>query len=385
MTRADTDKNAGIYIHIPFCRSKCPYCDFYSLPSLALEEAYTDALCRELKTKESLQGQVVLPADKITADSIYLGGGTPSQLKPVSAVKILTAAQEGFKVTPEAEITAECNPSSEGLSEFLSAAHSVGLGRLSIGLQSADSAERRALGRLGGAEEAAKAVKTAQSLGIHNISVDIMLGIPFQTGASLKKSLDFALSLNVSHISAYMLKIEPGTLFYRRRESLSLPDEDSTADMYLFMCRYLQDKGMRQYEISNFCFDGLYSRHNMKYWTLDDYLGFGASAHSFYNGRRFYFSRDINAFIAGAPAVFEDTGGGAGEYIMLGLRLDTGIEFSVLYERFGVRADEKFYSWAKKLVTAGFIRLSQSSFSLTHSGFLVSNSIIGKAIDLLIN
>lgn len=365
-------QNTGIYIHIPFCRSKCPYCDFYSLRTQEKADAYTDAVTDEIKTLRRLSDFVDESARTEKADSVYFGGGTPSVMGEKRLSDLLSAVMNNFTVDNNAEITAEVNPSIKSPDSFFGGIAQAGFNRVSIGMQSAVDAERRALGRTAGADDVKAAVKSARRAGIHDISLDVMLGIPMQTEKTLAYTLDFALSLGITHLSCYMLQIEEGTVFYSRRDSLKLPTEDETADMYLFMCERLKSKGMRRYEISNFCFDGNVSRHNMKYWTLAPYIGIGPSAHSFYGGKRFFFERDTDAFCRGDRAVFDCLGGTDEEKTMLAMRIDSGAAISEL--------SEKSRSKLPLLKKAGLISERGGRVALTDSGCLVSNSVIAELI-----
>lgn len=366
-----TDK-AGIYIHIPFCRSRCPYCDFHTEVARGCRDDYIDALVDEMKTRRRMRE--FTGEGKISADTLYFGGGTPSLLTPSQLERLMLTAKEEFSLPENAEITMECNPSSPGLSELLSMAVRLGVNRISLGMQSFSDSERKALGRLGTGRTVEDAVRLVKSLGIDNISLDVMVGVPESSTASLRQSLDFAISMDVPHISAYLLKIEEGTFFHKRADSLLLPSEDEVCDMYLFMSDYLRQKGYLHYEISNFCKDGLYSRHNMKYWEGAPYLGFGAAAHSFFNGKRFYFPRDTFAFTEGKKYISDGTGGDSDEEIMLSLRTYKGISLS--------HRNEKFISKAKLFVKNGLALIENDRLVLTGEGFLVSNSIISELINL---
>ena len=364
---------AGLYFHIPFCSSKCPYCDFYSLVSKGCTEEYVNALCDEMKTRRRLS-EFLPSEEKALVDTVYFGGGTPSLLSGEQVKKILYTARESFLVSEDAEITAECNPSSPGLSEFLKASADAGVNRISLGMQSSSDNERRKLGRRGTGDSVKNAVELVRSVGINNISLDIMIGVPESSIETLKASLDFALSLEVSHISAYMLKIEEGTFYHKNVEKLCLPDEDMVCDMYLFMSSYLRENGFFHYEISNFCKDGFHSKHNMKYWEGAPYIGIGAAAHSFFNGKRFYFKSDLNAFINGEKAVFDGTGGDGEEEILLSLRTFRGISLSDKNSRFIKKAE----LFAKN----GFATIKGDSFVLTAEGYLVSNTIISELLSV---
>ncbi|MGN1117017.1 MAG: radical SAM family heme chaperone HemW, partial [Acutalibacteraceae bacterium] len=277
----------GIYIHIPFCQSKCPYCDFYSMRSdEETMERYTDAVIREI---EKCDGD-------ISADTLYFGGGTPSVLGAERLYRMIEAVRKKFRlVSPE--ITVECNPASTSL-DFYKKLSDCGVNRISLGMQSAVDAERRILGRISDRKVIRENVENIKKAGIDNISVDLMIGVPFQDSESLLASIMFITQLDVQHVSAYMLKIEEGTFFHKKQNLLPFPDEDDTCDMYLFLCDYMEKLGFKQYEISNFAKNGYKSRHNLKYWHDEEYISFGPSAHSFSDGRRYYYERDIEKYIS---------------------------------------------------------------------------------------
>ena len=357
----------GLYIHIPFCEKKCNYCDFYSFSADEdTKNRYIDAVLRALSEySEKI---------KCKADTLYIGGGTPSLLSPAQIERIVTVARELF-LTDGAEITVEANPHSS-LPEFLKAAAGAGVNRMSFGLQSSNENELASLGRRATPKELENAVKSAFSAGIENISADVMLGIPHQTEASLRSTLDFALSLGAKHISGYMLKIEKGTPFYKMRDSLSLPDEEQTASLYETMCDILTSRNTLQYEVSNFAQKGYESRHNLKYWRDEEYLGIGAAAHSYINGRRFYYRADINAFLSGENPIDDGEGGSEEEYIMLKLRLCEGIDFREFEKKFSHPFDEEKKEKARFFSKKGLVNIDESHFSLTRNGFLISNSLI---------
>ena len=364
----------GLYFHIPFCQSKCPYCDFYSLTDKGLRESFVAALCDEMRSLDRI-GEFVKKGSVPEVDTVYFGGGTPSLLTPSQLRRILSCARENFSISEDAEITVECNPSSPDLREFLKCAATYGVNRISLGMQSSSGSERKRLGRKGSAQDVLNAVSYARKAGIDNISLDVMVGVPDSNTETLRDSLRFATELGVPHISAYMLKIEEGTFYHKNIEKLNIPDEDEAADMYLFMSEYLREKGYLHYEISNFCKDGLYSRHNMKYWEMAPYIGFGPSAHSFWGGKRFYFPRDINAFIKGEKAVFDDIGGDEEERLMLSLRTYKGVSLE--------NRNKKFIELTEKFVSTGLGEKRDGCFVLTPSGMLVSNSIILKLTEAI--
>lgn len=356
-------KQLGIYIHIPFCRSKCPYCDFFSLADDSAAQAYTEAVCAHL-AQANLQGEYA-------ADTLYFGGGTPSVLQGEQLAAMIGSAKAHFGAGI-AEITIECNPSDVERA-FLERVHQAGANRLSFGMQSAVESERRALGRRADRAQVAQAVRLAQEAGFANISLDVMLGIPGQTARSLHESLDFCTALGVQHISAYILKIEEGTYFGKHRDRLTLPDEDATADLYLQAVEELEQAGFLQYEISNFAKAGFESRHNLKYWRLEEYLGIGAAAHSFMSGKRFYYPRDIAYFTEKKQPLPDGTGGDRQEKIMLGLRLKEGIENKLLSE--SAKAQLPF------LTEQGLISCTAERTALTPRGCLLSNAIIAALIE----
>ncbi|MBQ2848521.1 MAG: radical SAM family heme chaperone HemW [Clostridia bacterium] len=358
----------GLYIHIPFCNGKCPYCDFYSVtPQDETVKSYVLAICKKLDKTDRIY------------DTVYFGGGTPSLIGSDNIAKIMSHIIR----TPDCEATLECNPSDTGainsVFDFDIVAKS-GINRISMGLQSAVDVERQALGRRGGCDDVERAIKRVKRAGIDNISLDLMLGIPNQTEESLKKSIDFCKSSGAKHVSAYILKIEENTPFYRIKDKLSLPDEDETCDLYLYAVSELEKSGFYQYEISNFSQKGFESRHNLKYWHCEEYLGIGASAHSFTDGKRFYYERSIDGFIREKPPVDDGFGGDEEEYIMLALRLSEGLIFGEFEKRFNKPLSENIILKAKELEKHKLIKVTDKSISLTSEGFLVSNSVIYELI-----
>ena len=260
--------------------------------------------------------------------------------------------------------------------DFFKKIAAAGVNRISLGVQSAVESERKSLGRLSGRKEIEKCIKDAQNAGINNISVDVMLGTPNQTGQSFDETLDFCISCGAKHISAYMLKLEEGTYFYKNKNKLNLPDDDITADMYLHMVSRLESAGFMQYEISNFSIPGFESRHNLKYWNCEEYLGIGPAAHSFIDGERFYYKRDTEAFLNGADPVPDGEGGGADEYIMLRLRLKAGIDFDEMKAKYPYEDYEYLKEKAIFFSKNGFAEFDGKHLCLTPKGFLISNEII---------
>ena len=364
---------SGIYIHVPFCKSKCPYCDFYSMRcDDATKENYVDAVIDEIKTLRRCKEFVKA---HFSADTLYLGGGTPSVLTGEQIARIVSTAKECFSIPDTGEITVECNPGSD-IKELIPHFKECGVNRISLGMQSAVDEERKALGRGADRNRIRQVIELLKGNGITNISLDIMLGIPHQTAESLTDTLDFIAECDVPHVSAYMLKIEEGTFFDKHKERYTFPDEDEVCDLYTQCVDYLTSKGFCHYEISNLARTGYESRHNTKYWRLDGYLGIGSSAHSFIGGKRFYFENSLEDFINGAPPLFDTMGGDRDEYIMLRLRLKDGLSIDELVTKYGDASADDIIKKAPLLKEQGLVNYDNNSISLTEKGFLLSNSVI---------
>lgn len=337
-------------------------------------DTYTEGLINRIK---NWGGRLCRPL----VDTVYFGGGTPSLLGE-RIISVIGEVKEFFEVKENAEITLEINPA--GNSErTLIAAKKAGINRLSVGAQSSDNKILSLLGRTHTAEDTLDTVKTARKLGFDNISVDLMIGLPNSDLNTLKADLDFILSLNPDHISAYILKLEENTLFYKKRDTLNLPDDDQTAEQYLYMCRYLEEKGFSHYEISNFARSGFEGKHNLKYWHCEEYLGIGPSAHSFLDEKRFYYPRDSRVFLRGEAPVSDGEGGEEEEYIMLALRLKEGLCFKKYRERFGKELSEDIKKAARTLQKAGLLNINNDSISLTDRGMLLSNNVILNLLEYL--
>ena len=370
-------KGLGVYIHIPFCIRKCYYCDFCSFPDGDGRKMrdYTDELCRRIELSPRLRDSDV--------DTLYFGGGTPTLLPIELFEKIFSAVSSTARIAKEAEITAECNPATADR-EYLGRLRAMGVNRLSIGLQSVHNAELEALGRLHSFEELKETYAAARAVGFSNISVDLMYGIPRQTKESFRESLCTVAELAPEHISAYALKVERGTRFYSMGESLVLPDEDDECEMYLLMCDLLRKYGYERYEISNFAKEGYRSRHNLKYWRCEDYLGFGVAAHSCCEGERFGNSRDIDGFLRGEDIVSErytrSERDCLNEYIMLSMRLSEGLSISELEKRTG-RVISEVCPQIDTLKKAGYLIERDGRIAFTDTGALVSNSILSDMLE----
>ena len=372
-------KKLGIYIHIPFCVQKCLYCDFCSFPKYSEEgiKAYVSALCREIKRYGER-------ADGYSADTVYFGGGTPTLLPISEFERIFTQLRDSFSIAPDAEITCECNPATADR-EYFSALRELGVNRLSIGLQSVDESELRALGRIHSYLDFVDTYNSARQVGFDNISADLMYGIPKQTIESFGATLDKLIELSPEHISVYGLKVEAETPFGRMRDRLILPDEDSECEMYMLCSNRLYGAGYEKYEISNFARHGYESRHNLKYWTGGEYIGFGVAAHSYFGDERFANSRNIDGYLIGENIESErkkiSHSEQMTEYVMLRMRLSRGVELLDFVERFGKDFDELYRDKLLKYERGGYVKREYGSVSFTDKGFLVSNFILSDILD----
>ena len=363
-------RSLGLYIHIPFCRAKCVYCDFYSLPRAEGQmDAYASALAHRLAAWRER-------AADYTVDTVYFGGGTPSYLGPDRLCRLLDTVFQNYHIAPGAEITLEANPDSAQDVSALRRLRDAGFDRLSLGMQSADDAELRCIGRIHTHAQTVRAVENARAAGFDNLSLDLIYGLPGQTMARWQANLDAALALAPEHLSCYGLKVEEGTPLFARRERFTLPDDDAQADMYLSAVGLLARQGYGQYEISNFCRTGRASRHNSRYWALAEYLGFGPGAHSDFGGERFALARDLDRYLTGETIFSEKAAPTAREReterVMLALRTTRGVAADTLPgpARHILRNCEAH----------GLARFSDGFYALTPRGFLVSNAIL---VDLL--
>ena len=331
----------GVYIHIPFCAHKCAYCDFYSLEGRDAS-GYAEAVVRQMKNhKSDFRGRFV--------DTVYIGGGTPSYLPPDDIAKILNGLRTYADIATDAEITIEANPGTLDGAR-LSAYRRAGINRLSIGLQSADNEELFMLSRIHTAEDFENTFLLARVEGFDNINIDIMYALPYQTIAKLTKTLSYVAEMNPEHVSFYGLKIEENTPFGRFPNiERTLPDEETQVRMYINSCKFLESRGLMQYEISNFAKAGRECRHNLKYWLSNDYIGFGPGAHSMMGGRMFSFKKDVSAYIAspGDDALLDENYEMtlkelAVQYVMLAFRLNRGVSKSDYKSRFGADFDDKY-------------------------------------------
>ena len=377
----EIQKKLGIYIHIPFCRTKCAYCDFYSFihKSENIFERYTDTLIAHMEAYREAAGDRV-------PDSVYIGGGTPTAMPTDQLIRIIKAVKRNFKLSKNTEFTVEVNPKTADIKTFRRLRR-AGVNRISIGLQSANPTELKSLTRTHSRADFEECFRDARAAKIQNISADLMFGIPGQTIESLLSSIDYLTRLHPDHISLYDLKLEEGTPLARIADKLTFPDEDTEFEMYRKAVEMLEKRGYMQYEISNFARPGKQSRHNLKYWNCEEYLGFGPGAYSYFNTNRFSFVRSIEAYIKGVTEPsskvnltvgLEQISGRAqlGEYIMLGLRLNEGISMSEIARRYGVDFAALYGKKCEKYIKYGYMVLRGDRLRLTLSGMFISNYIL---------
>jgi oxygen-independent coproporphyrinogen-3 oxidase len=372
-------KNAGVYIHIPFCRSHCSYCDFATgMYNEATAERYVLSLVNEIESWREVE-----PPQ--TVDTIYFGGGTPSLLSPAQLEMLLQAVHAQFKVSPSSEVTIEINPGS-ATSEVLAAFRALGINRASFGAQTFDDHELARLGRSHTADDTRRTFRYLRDAGFDNISFDLIAGLPGQTMAGWRRNLDEAFSLRPEHLSFYLLEVHQGTPLANHIKSglQPQPDDDLAAAMYEVMLDRAVEAGYEHYEISNLCLPGYESKHNTKYWTSEPYYGFGCSAHS-YDGqsRRWANERNIDQYVnliesERSPRV-EDRQLNAAELraeaAFLGLRMMRGLNAGRYKERFGIDIYQKHAADLVRLVEAGLIELNGELIKLTKTGALLSNEV----------
>ncbi len=368
--------NIGLYYHIPFCRGKCPYCAFYSMNLSTTENIVSEYIEKLLEYAQSYASKY-----KLKADTLYIGGGTPSLLQTSDIVRLVLKTRDIFFIDDKSEITLEINPADAVKLDFVKL-RSCGVNRLSIGMQSANSSELKLLGRRHKSEDVKFCVSKAQSSGFDNISLDLILAIPQQNKESLLQSIEFCNDLNVQHISAYMLTIENGTNFDKRKNTLGLLNDDSQADLYLFAVENLESCGFGQYEISSFAKKGFQGIHNLKYWNSDEYLGIGPSAHSYFAGKRFFYPTNIDVFFEKNNVRYEKNYdiSKQEEFAMLKLRLKKGLIFTEFEKYFNCDFPKKWLENSQKFTQHGLLKISKDSINLTTKGFIVSNAIISEII-----
>lgn len=377
-------KNLGLYVHFPFCKNKCSYCDFYSLAGYENVDKYIDALMLQCEDYSA-------SCEPYAIDTVFFGGGTPSIVPEKRIHELIDCIYDQFHVTEDAEVTIEANPATVNLAR-LKRYIKAGINRISIGVQSSCNNELKALGRIHTYEEFEETFALARKAGFKNINLDLMYGIPEQTMDSFSRTLQRICALEPEHISLYNLKIEDSTPFGAMRDTLKLPDEDVEFAMYEYAIKYLAEKGYVQYEISNFSKPGFECKHNLKYWNCEEYLGLGTSAHSYFRDTRFSFIKDADTFISALTdtensEVLTDENykitpsERVGEYIMLSLRLNKGINTHEFNRKFGLDFDVMFQELLPVYVDNGFMKKTDEGYAFTAKGMYVSNYILSSMLD----
>ena len=385
--REVTDDTFSLYISIPFCPSRCSYCSFVShdITSKRAKDilpVYVDRLCEEL---EQISQKVKGTGLRLT--TVYFGGGTPSFFGAGGLAKIFAEIDRRFDVSRDAEVSLEANPDSVTL-PMLTRLRRAGFNRISIGVQSDDDAQLKALGRPHNYRQAQQAVSLSRRAGFDNVSVDLMFGLPNQSRESWMQTLRNVIDLKADHISCYGLKVEPGTKLWSYKDCANLPDDDAQADMYFYAVETLEQFGYHQYEISNFAHDGFICRHNMKYWVGDEYLGFGPCAASDFAGRRFTIKPDLEGYIKGvmdkgqilSESELVPLRERAGEYLMLRLRTVDGIEKGE-YTRSFLLPFEPIEEILLRLQTQEYAAFTSGRWHLTPKGFMLSNTILVELLE----
>lgn len=379
MAVSDITPAVGLYVHVPYCASLCGYCDFARVlaPGGEISPDFDEALLLEIESYRE--------APSIPLDTVYFGGGTPSLLPPGRLLRLLDQLREVFSLAPGAEVTLEANPETVSF-KTAAAWRSAGINRLSVGVQSLDERELAMLDRRAGAAIAERAVRVAAESGFTRLSVDVMVGIPGQTEATLAATLDKVSTWPVDHLSAYLLDLHSGTRLHDRllQGAISLPDEDQSADLYNLLCDHAQAAGFKQYELSNFARSGGESRHNLKYWRGMDTIGIGPAAHGCFRGARTANLRSTEAWgaalRAGSPP-FELTSRITEEErlengIIFGLRLAEGVQETLLHE-FLAGCGKAPLSALEPLLAHGYMaRTDSGRLRLTRTGFLASNEVL---------
>lgn len=375
-------KPLSLYIHVPFCESRCHYCDFYSNTNFSpeLKNRYTMAIMNTIAAPINREEYLI--------KSVYFGGGTPALLGAVNIGNVLDKIKSSYLLDENCEITLETNPNSASETDFISLKNS-GVNRISVGVQSLNDDILSQIGRSHNSTTALECIDMLSDSGFDNLSVDLMFGLPDQNCEMLLDNLDKITTLEnkISHISMYDLKLEPGTVMYNKRNMFSFPDDDEEADMYYAASEFLAQKGFEHYEISNFAKKGFRSVHNMNYWQSGDFLGFGASAHSRYNNKLFSISPDMHLFIENAEkggtfftvSNYNDVKTMADDeidevYIIMSLRTSDGLDISRL------KKPDEFLNKASRFLNAGMMLEKDGNYRLLEKSFFVSNQILSYLI-----
>jgi oxygen-independent coproporphyrinogen-3 oxidase len=380
----------GIYISVPFCRTKCSYCNFASdVFSRVVFERYVDRVCADISSAEQTANEM----DGIyehEVDSIYLGGGTPTLLEPGQLKRIFEAVRQQFKVARDAEVTVECAPGTLA-SPVIEGLQRCGVNRVSLGVQSFVDAEAAAVGRLHKRDTVFDDIARLRAAGIRNINIDLIAGLPHQTAETWQESLEQTLAAGAPHVSVYMLEVDEDSRLGReviaggtKYHAHFVPDEEATADFYLAACEELEAVGIAQYEISNFARAGSESRHNLKYWTRQPYLGFGIDAHSMLvsaspeaEGVRFATPDVLEKYVAAAALqrTLVSSAAALEESFFLGLRLNRGVDLQEISATFGQQAVENLKPVIMGLIADGLMTRNGEVIRLTSRGRLFSNDV----------
>ena len=368
---------AGIYLHIPFCKTRCIYCDFYSTTRSEMIDRYVSALCRELELRKSY-------LDNEQVETIYFGGGTPSQLSKENFEKIFETIEREYNLGNCEEITLEANPDDLN-PEYIKMLASLPFNRISIGIQTFNEQTLRLLKRRHTAGQAIRAVKECRMAGFQNISIDLMYGLPGETPESWKADLEQAISLNVEHISAYHLIYEEGTPLYEmlQKHKVEEVDEESSVDFFALMIDRLTKAGFQHYEISNFCKPDMYSQHNSSYWTGKKYLGCGPSAHSFNGSTRQWNVSSLDKYIAGIEKGIPDfdieeldVTTRYNDFVITSLRTMWGLSLNRLEEEFGTELKQYCLENAQTYLDSGKLEIRDNTLFLSKEGIFISDGIM---------
>ena len=368
---------AGIYIHIPFCKKRCIYCDFYSSTDNRLVDKYIDALCIEIESR-------LHEIDKNNITTLYIGGGTPSQLSATQLGEIINFIKSKIDFSLIEEFTIEVNPD-DVTYDYIKECITFGINRVSMGIQSFVDEELKIINRRHDSSQAIKAIETIKSAGISNISIDLIYGLPLQTIESWIYSARKAIEMNVPHISCYNLSYEEGTTLYKMRDMGEIKecDEDTCIEMYDILVKMLADADFEHYEISNFAKRGYYSRHNSNYWNLTPYLGLGASAHSFDGSIRRYNPSSIQKYtsnISESGIAYEEEQETLyeqfNEYIMINLRTMWGVNTQKVKTIFGEELRNHLIKYSRRFIESGDLKEKENTIVLSEKGIMLSDYII---------
>lgn len=372
---------AGVYIHIPFCKSFCSYCDFYSITDNSLREALVQSIVREISLRSPyLEGEPV--------ETVYIGGGTPSLLDPVVVAGLLSAVSENFAMADDPEITVEVNPDDVSAGYF-SALRQIGINRISLGLQSWDDKRLRYLGRRHDAAQSGRVLDLVFQEGFENVSADLIYGVPGMTVADLKADLEKTFVFPVTHLSAYHLTIEEGTKFGKMKKEGKLreTDEETSGAMFALLGNFCREHGFIHYEISNFAREGFISRHNSSYWKQVPYIGLGPSAHSFNRRSRQWNVSDVKKYIKAIgngeiPAEREDLDRLTvfNEYVMTSLRTMWGIDLLYVESLFDKELHDYLVNLSDRYIRYGLMKREKNTLVLTDQGKMISDNIIAELL-----